>query len=157
MSFVPTWWGGLDTTLLLPILYGVCHTKEGSGGGRIMPNSRAIVLKQCGQCRRAGRMKGRLIHAHTTRSKATYCKGQVVGRPSLAMPDTILVVPGLPKTCVQYICVCVCVYIYIIYIYTVLAGLRALLAGDSVSFCKKMSYAQLCLGLTRDKYVGIYI
>jgi len=28
-----------------------------------MPNSRAIVLQQCGQCRRAGSVKGRLIRA----------------------------------------------------------------------------------------------
>jgi len=29
----------------------------GGGGGSYMPNSRAIVLQRCGQCRRAGRMK----------------------------------------------------------------------------------------------------
>ena len=45
-------------------------------GGRILPNSRAIVLQQCGQCRRAGRRKGRLIRAQTTNSKRLSCKGQ---------------------------------------------------------------------------------
>ena len=39
------------------MVYGI--TQAGSGGGRILPNSRAIVLHQCGQCRRAGRMRGR--------------------------------------------------------------------------------------------------
>ena len=49
--------------LLSTILYGVWHTKVRSRWGRIMPNSRAIVLQQCGQCRRAGSVKGRLIRA----------------------------------------------------------------------------------------------
>jgi len=35
-------------------------------GGHILPNSREIVLHQCGQCRRAGRMKGRLTRSQTT-------------------------------------------------------------------------------------------
>ena len=43
-----------------------------------MPNSRAIVLQQCGQCRWAGGMKRRLIRAQTTRCKILSCKGQVV-------------------------------------------------------------------------------
>jgi len=47
---------GLYTILLFPILYGVWHTQGGSGGGRVLPNHRAMVLQQCGQCRRAGRM-----------------------------------------------------------------------------------------------------
>jgi len=51
------WRVGPYTTLLLPMVYGVWHKKESSRGGRIIPNSRAIVLQQCGQCRRAGRMK----------------------------------------------------------------------------------------------------
>jgi len=67
---------GLYTILLLPILQGVWHAKGRSRGGRISANSRAIVLQQCGQCRRAGRMKGRLIRAQTTRSKRMSCKGQ---------------------------------------------------------------------------------
>jgi len=67
---------GLYTILLLPIWYGVCHTKGGSVGGRILPNSRAIILKQCGQCRHAGRMQGRLLRAQITRSKTVSCKGQ---------------------------------------------------------------------------------
>ena len=46
----------------------------------IFPNRRAIVLQQCGQCRRAGRMKGRLIRAHTYRSKTISCKCQAQSR-----------------------------------------------------------------------------
>ena len=43
-----------------------------------MPNSRSMVLQQCRQCRRAGRMKRRLPSAQTTRSKTISCKGQAV-------------------------------------------------------------------------------
>jgi len=35
--------------------------KGGSRWGRVLPKSRAIVLQQCGQCKRAGRIQGRLI------------------------------------------------------------------------------------------------
>jgi len=35
----------LYTISLLPIVYGVCHTKERSRGGRILHSSRAIVLQ----------------------------------------------------------------------------------------------------------------
>jgi len=57
---------GLSTILPLPMFYGVNPTV-------------AIVLQQCGQCRRTGRMNGRLIHAQTTRGKTISCKGQVTG------------------------------------------------------------------------------
>ena len=70
---------GLYTRLPLPILSGVWHTNGRSREGRILPNRRAIVLQQCGQCRRAGRMKDRWFRAQTTRSKRMSCKGQVVG------------------------------------------------------------------------------
>jgi len=40
--------------LVLPMLYGVWHTKGRYRGVRILPNSRAIVLQQCGQSRRDG-------------------------------------------------------------------------------------------------------
>jgi len=43
-SLRPSW---PSTRLPLPILYGVWHTKEGSGGARILRNSRAIVLQEC--------------------------------------------------------------------------------------------------------------
>jgi len=46
------------------------------GGGCTLRNSRAIVLRQCGQCRRADRMKEGLIRAQTTRSNNKYFKGQ---------------------------------------------------------------------------------
>ena len=72
---------GLHTILLSAILYGVWHTKGRSGGGgHILPNGRAIVLQRCGQCRRAGRRKGRLTRPQTTRSKTISCKGQQRGR-----------------------------------------------------------------------------
>jgi len=67
---------GLYTILWLPILYGVWHTKGRSRGGRISPNSCAIVLQQGGQCRWVGGMEGRLIRAQTTRSQRLSCKGQ---------------------------------------------------------------------------------
>jgi len=51
---------------------------EGQVGGRILPNSRAIVLQQCGQCRRAGRLKGRLIRAQTAKVKPYLVKAKVV-------------------------------------------------------------------------------
>jgi len=44
-------------------------------GGRILANSRAIVLQQCGKCRQGGRMKGQWIRAQTTRSERISCKG----------------------------------------------------------------------------------
>jgi len=65
-------------TLPLPILYDAWHTQGGVGWGVVyFPNSRATLLQQCGQCTRPGRMKRRLIRAHTTRSKTLSCKGQV--------------------------------------------------------------------------------
>ena len=64
------------TILLLPILHGVWHTQGRFRGRRTLPNSCAIVLQLCGQCRRAEKMKGRLTSAQTTRSKTISCKGQ---------------------------------------------------------------------------------
>jgi len=49
---------GLYTIFLLPKMQGVWHIQKEVEGGHILPNSRAIVLQQCGQCRQAGRMKG---------------------------------------------------------------------------------------------------
>jgi len=71
------------------IVYGI--QKGGRGGNHILPDSHAIVLQQCGQCRRAGRMKGRLIRAQTTSSKRKPCKGQYEGcleQPVLAVTGT---------------------------------------------------------------------
>jgi len=68
---------GLYTILLLPILYGVWHTNGRSkGGGRILPNSRAIVLHQCAEWRWARGVKGWLIRAQTLRSERISCEGQ---------------------------------------------------------------------------------
>jgi len=50
----------------------------GRKGSRILSNSRAVVLHQGGQCRRAGRMKGQLICAQQPRMKRISCKGQAV-------------------------------------------------------------------------------
>jgi len=52
--------------------------KWGSGGRLILPNSRAIVLQQCGKCRWAGRMKGRLIRARTTKSEQYLVKAKYI-------------------------------------------------------------------------------
>ena len=43
-SFI-VWRLGLYTLLQSPILHGVWHTKGRSGGGRILRDSRAIVLQ----------------------------------------------------------------------------------------------------------------
>jgi len=48
-------------------VYGI--QKGGRGEGRILLNSRATVLQQCGQCRRARGMKRRLIRAQRPKSK----------------------------------------------------------------------------------------
>jgi len=47
-------------------VYGICMHKGGRVGGRILPDNRAIVLQQCGQCRWAGGIKRRSIRAQTT-------------------------------------------------------------------------------------------
>jgi len=67
---------GLYTILLLPILYGVWHTNGKSEGGRILPNSRVIVLHPGGQFRWARRMIGWLIRARKPRGKTISCKGR---------------------------------------------------------------------------------
>jgi len=67
---------GLYTILLLPMLQDAWHTKGRSREGRVLPNSRAIQVQQCGQYRLAGRLKERMIRAETTRSKRISCKGQ---------------------------------------------------------------------------------
>jgi len=66
----------LHNIAIANLVWCMAYTK-GSVGGRIFPNSRAIVLQQCGQCRRAGRMQERLIRAQTTKSKTISCKGQL--------------------------------------------------------------------------------
>ena len=56
------------------MVYG--KQKGGRGESRILPNNRAILLRQGGKCRRAGGMNGWLIRAQQTRRKTTSCKGQ---------------------------------------------------------------------------------
>ena len=148
---------GLYTILLLPILYGVWHTQGGSGGGRIFPNHRAVVLQQCGQCRWADKRKGRLIRAQTTRSKTISCTGQRAARGALAhtrvwrervwlreRTKSELGPVGLIYICIYiyvYICVCIYIYIYIcIYIYIYI-------------------YIYICIHIYIDVYidVGIYV
>ena len=63
------------------IVWCVAYKREVEGGRRL-PNSRAVVLQQRGQCRRAGGMKGRSIRAETTRSETISCKGQNTDRVS---------------------------------------------------------------------------
>jgi len=69
-------WLGLYTILLLPIVYGVWLTKGGPRRCAILPNSRAIVLQQCGQCRWAEEIVRCLIRAQKPRRKRISCKGQ---------------------------------------------------------------------------------
>jgi len=72
----------LHTGLVLSILYMMygIHT-GGRRGGRILPNSRALVLHQGGQRRLARGMQGWLIRAQKHRSKRISCEGQVVTAP----------------------------------------------------------------------------
>jgi len=63
--------------------YCYCHCMVysiqtgGRWGSRILPNNRAIVLHQGGQCRWAGGVKGWLIRAQQPRSKRiSCCEGQ---------------------------------------------------------------------------------
>ena len=61
----------------MSILYGVWHTKGRLRGGLFLPDSRAVVLQQCGQSRWAGGIKGRLIRAQTTRRIRISCQDQL--------------------------------------------------------------------------------
>jgi len=63
-------------------VWGVGGGGGGLAGRLILPNSRAMVLQQYEQCRRAGRLKKRLSRAQTTNSKAIFCKGQGTLRPT---------------------------------------------------------------------------
>jgi len=66
---------GLYTILPSPILYGVWHSKEGSVGGRVLRNGRAIVLHQGMLCRWGVSMKGRLPPTIRLYRATTSCKG----------------------------------------------------------------------------------
>jgi len=72
-------------------------------GGRILPNSRAIVLHQGGQCRWAREMIGWLIRAQKLISKRISCKGQgarhlviLVSRCVLECKSSVCVLCGSP-------------------------------------------------------------
>jgi len=67
----------LHDIVITNIVWCTAYIRGGWERGRILLDSRAIVLQQCGQCKRAERMKRRLIRARTTRSKTLYCKGQL--------------------------------------------------------------------------------
>ena len=84
----------------------VSSIQKGDRGGRILLNSRAVILQQCGQCRRIGRMEGRLIREETTRSKRISCKGQDVPVEALLRlaRSPVLASAG-------YICIFICVYV----------------------------------------------
>ena len=72
---------GFYTILLLPILYGVWNSKGGSMRRGELPNSRAVVLQQCGQCRWAGEIKRWLIRAQQPRSKRYIVKAKPPSAP----------------------------------------------------------------------------
>jgi len=67
----------------------MAYKREVGGGGRILPNSRAIVLHPGGQCRWARGKKGWLIHAEKPRSERLSCKGQLpVGQGGMQVWST---------------------------------------------------------------------
>jgi len=68
------------------IVWCMAYTREVGGGGRILPNSRAVVLHQGGQCRRARGMKAWLNRAQQPRSERISCKGQGGSELRLAVP-----------------------------------------------------------------------
>jgi len=111
---------GLYTILLLPILYGVWHTNGRSRRGRILHDSRAIVLQQCGQCRWAGEMKRGLIPVETTRNSRISCKGQHTRSANAGLGGLFFTLrPHRPRTQYMYlqirkhIDVCMYIQVYI--------------------------------------------
>jgi len=116
-------------------------------GSRLLPNNRAIVLHQGGQCRWAGGMKGWLIRAQQPRRNTISCKGQATGciqtqnsniRTPVGGGLTLYIYAIHIYTCIHtyiyiyiyiyiYMGVYICIYIYIyIYIYTASSIARAL-------------------------------
>ena len=67
---------GRYTILPSSILYGVWHTKGGSGGRRILRNSRARVFCNGVGNAGGGGMQGWLIRAQQPQSERISCKGQ---------------------------------------------------------------------------------
>jgi len=61
------------------IIWCMTYKERVGGGGRILPNIRAIVLHQGVQCRWAQGMKGWLIRAQKPESKTISCRGQARG------------------------------------------------------------------------------
>ena len=88
-------WRELGFTRYCYYQYGMVHGihKGVRVGGRILPNSRAMLLQQCGQCSRAGKRKCRLIRAQTTgrtRKKSVKAKGGDVCLSEVNIPIILL-------------------------------------------------------------------
>jgi len=81
ISLKPRPWPSQDI-VITNIVCCKAHKRVVEGGGRMFPNSRAIVWQQSGLCRWVGGLKGRLIRAQTTRSKSISCKGQPRPNPN---------------------------------------------------------------------------
>jgi len=95
------------------MVYGIYTGGRRGGGGRLLPNSRAIVLHQGGQCRWARGMKGWLNLVQTTRGKQYRVKANQQGRyGGLGSPAERGCRVGRNDICVV-VCVCVCMYIYV--------------------------------------------
>jgi len=71
----------LPDIVITNIGWCTAYQREVEGGSYISQYSRAIVMQHCGQYRQAGRMKGRLNRAQTTRSKTLFCEGQFGAGP----------------------------------------------------------------------------
>jgi len=63
----PPLWPSRDI-VITNLVWCMAYKRELQGSSNFF-NSRAIVWQQCGKSRRAGKMKGRLIRAQTTRCK----------------------------------------------------------------------------------------
>jgi len=66
----------LNDVVITNIVWCIVYKQDVGGGGRILPISRAMVLHQGGQCRRARGMQGWLISAQKPRGKRMSYKGQ---------------------------------------------------------------------------------
>ena len=94
----------LHDIVIANIVWCMTYTREVEGG-LILPNTCAIVFQQCGQCKWAGGIKGRLIRAQKTRNIRISCKGRITGTVALLLAtdkvrfiDSVIAVAGYSRS-----------------------------------------------------------